>query len=1057
MSARAVVMAAGWTTATGLSWENCWVWGRKTMNCGCPGSGGTLSRQVPGHPGFPGLRAHAKHQYQAASGRGPWMICCVGSLGSRDIIAAGSTTTYPVSRQNAILRNGLPSAEVISEDLMMHAMKQRLRQWMLFPLTLACAASAGAGWQQDWNESGPAFGLSTNDQLRVTGATGGAALIAFSNGYEYRLSQVGAPLGNAWNVAVPSSEWLPAGAVPEPDGSALLMFTGTSYASVARFNASGVLQWSSALQGKHFAVGADRVAAMLMPTGESVVVTAIDRASGQLRWQSGIPGLYDRVAQHAPLAVANDGATYVVGLDGSNDPVLAKLDPLGAVLWLVPVATNDRVAVRDGRVFVAGPVTVQALNATDGQPLWRKDDCGVYDSELSFVAADPLCVAGPELVRLAAANGAEVWRNAIVGDLLGVFGGDVYTGEDLISFPTSSGVLQRLAGSSGVPQWQQSLAFPVRGRIWQVSDTLLGIAGPGPTPDTVALHRYLIQDGSLSDVRTLADVPRGVTNAGEIRDGADLFVLGQAPWKTLPARVRRLAADSGSVLWENAATPRAGDPGIALTPNRLLLAEKTAQGNAAVRSLDRVSGQLRWERSITDGPVYSSTAKPPRILGLGDDDALVSFGYGNPNGPTPSRRVQELQRLDDAAGQLLWKKQVAEWSDPSFNMPWVEPALLGIGDDALLWPVGGVTGPMAMGVQRRSGSDGELVFSQAAAPLSPMVRLSVAADAVFAVTFPDQDTLRLVKHSASSGALLWQFDYPRAGWYGTAVLDLLPLADGDALLLVQFYQSTSAEGQVTDLLRIKADGSGVHYAYRTNMQGKTRNIISRIVLGDKGEALLRRLLYRDRRGIEFLQRFDLEQGVVLGSQALTLRGIEPFAQRTAWSGTFVPHGDGVLITGIAQRSPLPSTRRDALLDTTVLQHGDLALQLPVFPAGINVGDSVPFTVGVSYAGDVAVTDATLIVELPWQGGESGLSCAGAGVTRCELQLRHGQLVARFDAAPGAQLELGGTLRRLAAPTLDKSVLRAMVHAPIGLEESEIYNNFGSVAVDGPIFADGFDG
>ena len=49
------------------------------------------------------------------------------------------------------------------------------------------------------------------------------------------------------------------------------------------------------------------------------------------------------------------------------------------------------------------------------------------------------------------------------------------------------------------------------------------------------------------------------------------------------------------------------------------------------------------------------------------------------------------------------------------------------------------------------------------------------------------------------------------------------------------------------------------------------------------------------------------------------------------------------------------------------------------------------------------------------------------------------------------------MRRLAAPVLDKSVLRAMVHAPIGLEETEIYNNFGSVAVDGPIFADGFGG
>jgi hypothetical protein len=86
-----------------------------------------------------------------------------------------------------------------------------------------------------------------------------------------------------------------------------------------------------------------------------------------------------------------------------------------------------------------------------------------------------------------------------------------------------------------------------------------------------------------------------------------------------------------------------------------------------------------------------------------------------------------------------------------------------------------------------------------------------------------------------------------------------------------------------------------------------------------------------------------------------------------------------------------------------------------------------------------------------------LSCGGAGIGRCDLQVRHGQIVAQFDAAPGAQLYLRGTVRRLAAPTLEKSVLRAMVHAPIGLLEGNVHNNFRTVAVDEPIFADGFNG
>ena len=944
----------------------------------------------------------------------------------------------------------------------MHAMKWLLRQCALLPFAFAFAfvdvagAGAGAGWQRDWNETGPAFGLSPNYPLEVASAADGSALIGFSEAFDYRLSRVDGAARMTWHVALSPGEWTPSVIHAEPDGAALVMFTGPSYASVARFDATGALQWSSAVQGTRFAVGADRVSAVLALPDSSTIVTAINRYSGQWLWQRRIPDLTGYFF-NAPPAVDGDGNTYVAGnASGDGVPLLVKLDSQGSLLWRANVAANVTVVVRDGRVYTAGGNVLQVLSAANGQPLWSKNGCVERDNTLSFIAGDPVCATGAEVMRLASASGAEVWRRDAVGNVLGAFGGDVYVGSDPVSFPPADAVLQRLAGSDGVPQWQQSLPFAVRGHIWQVTNGLVGVVGPGSAPDTVALHRYRVQDGSLSDIRQFADVPRGVGGSGEIRGGADLFVLGQVPWKPLPARVRRLSADSGTVLWENAATQRYAFSSITLTPNRLLLGEQTYEGEALVRSLDRVSGQQRWERSIADPPAYSLATKPPRVVGLGDDDALVSFGYGR-SSPSPSLRVQELQRLDDAGGQVLWKQRVAEWADPSPGPPWTEPALLGVGDDALLWPAGSSTGPIGMGLQRRFGSDGTLDFAAAAAPYSQTVRLSVASDAVFALTYPDQNTLRLLKHSASSGALLWQFDYSRAPWSYAQTVDLLPLADGDVVVAVLLYQPTAAAGQSTHLLRVKGDGSGLRYAYRTPWQRKVRDSIDRIVLDTDGNALLRRSLYRDQRGIYFLQRFDLAQGRVTGSQALALRGVDPFVSRTAWGNTFEPHGDGLLISGTALQSPLPSTRRDALLDIAVTQRGDLALQLQAFPPGIAGGDDVPFSVGVGYTGDAAVTDATLIVELPWQGSESSLSCDGPGVSRCELQVRHGQIVARFDAAPGAQLALHGTVRRLDAPVLEKSVLRATVHGPIGLLESDASNNFGSVAVDGPIFADGFDG
>ncbi|HWU51176.1 MAG TPA: PQQ-binding-like beta-propeller repeat protein, partial [Tahibacter sp.] len=731
----------------------------------------------------------------------------------------------------------------------------------------------------------------------MTGAADGSALIGHSESYDYRLSRVDGAARVTWHVALSPGEWTPSGIVSEPDGAALVMFTGPSYATVARFDASGVLRWSSALQGARFAVGADRIAAVLVLPDAATIVTAIDRNSGQSLWQRRIPGLYGRWFAPSTPAVDSDGNLYVGGNGSSNEPLLAKLDRQGAVVWLRSVATTGKVVVRDGRIYLSGTNILQVLGADAGQALWSKDGCVSDDSELSFVAADPVCATGVDVSRLAATSGAEVWRSAVAGEVLGVFGGDVYMGSDPVSFPAADAVVQRVSGSSGASLWQRSLAFPVRGRLWRVSDSLVGVIGPGPVPNTVALHRYRVQDGGLSDIRGFADVPRGVLDAGEIRGGADLFVLGQAPWKPLPSRVRRLSADSGSVLWENAATQRDTYPGIALTPNRLLLAEETEAGDALVRNLDRVTGQLRWERSIAQAPVYSSYNKPPRVLGLGDDDALVSFGYGNPNGPSVSRRVQELQRIDDPSGQTLWKQQIAEWSDPSFVTRWAEPALLGVGEDALLWPAAGVTGPLTMDLQRRAGSDGAPGFSVAAAPVSEFVRLSVAADAVFALTYADQTTLRLVKRSASSGQLLWQFDYPAAPWRYSQFVDMLPLADGDVVVLVLLYQPTAAAGQSTHLLRVKGDGSGLRYAYRTPWQRKVRDSIDRIVLDTDGNALLRRSLYRDQRGIYFLQRFDLAQGRVTGSQALALCGVDPFVSRTAWGNTFEPHGDGLLISG----------------------------------------------------------------------------------------------------------------------------------------------------------------
>lgn len=945
-------------------------------------------------------------------------------------------------------------------------MQYRKLGWLLALLGLVplSAVTAGAAWEQDWNDTGPAFDLDRNYDLKTVGAADGSALVGFSTGGEYRLSRFRADGGLAWHTAMPLGEWRPYSLSHEPDGSALVLFTGTSYASVVRFDAAGTLQWSTALQGTHFAVGADTVASLQVLSNGDTVVTAVDRHSGQWRWQRRVDGVAGDLVFTSRLAVDDAGNFYFGGSD-ANGSLLIKLDPQGDLLWRrVPEAGGfSAIAVRNGQVFLGTRNGLRVVRAADGQPQWHTDLCGVGDepsvvaavNTIQFVGDDPLCISYGEIRRLDRGSGAERWRRSVERNVIGVFDGDVLLATEPVSYPAADGVLQYLDGATGASRWQVSLPFALRGMIWALSDGLVGVVGPGIVPETRALHRFRRGDGSVFDVRSLPNVPRGVRDTGTIRDGADLFVLGEAPWKERPTRARRLFAGSGALIWENAAAERRIDPGVALSPHRLALADRTESGEARVRSIDRTSGQQRWEKVIAGVGHLTPSNKPPRVMGLADDDVLVSYGYGPYDSTSISRRVQELQRLDDAAGGVVWNKTIAEWSDPSTATYWTEPALLAVGEDALLWPGFGVVGPY-FDVQRRANRDGSVQFATSAGMLAQIVRLSVAGDAVFAVSQVDPSVLRLAKHNASTGQRQWQFDYPFLPWRSTQMFDVVPLADGDVLLLLQLYQPAPDGPQSTRLLRVKGDGSGLRYAYRTTGPSALRDNIDSIVLAPGGEALLRRRLFDGRRGLDFLQRFDLEQGRVIGSQALAPRGVDPFLQYTAWGPRLERYGEGLLASGIAVQAPLPLTRRDALLDIGVARRGDLALELSPIPAGLAVDDAMPFSAVVSYTGDAAVTDATLILELPWQGSESGLQCGGSGVTRCEFTQRHGQITARFDAVPGARLSLSGQVRVLHAPMLDAAVLRGIVFAPMDLLESDFVNNFQRIAKTGLIFTDGFD-
>jgi hypothetical protein len=159
---------------------------------------------------------------------------------------------------------------------------------------------------------------------------------------------------------------------------------------------------------------------------------------------------------------------------------------------------------------------------------------------------------------------------------------------------------------------------------------------------------------------------------------------------------------------------------------------------------------------------------------------------------------------------------------------------------------------------------------------------------------------------------------------------------------------------------------------------------------------------------------------------------------------------------MAARAPQVATRRDALRDFSVAARGDLALDIPGLPADFSAGAQLPLDVRVNYDGDAPIAGVTLLLDLPWQGAIDGLSCSGVGVSQCSVDSRYGQIEVRFNAAPGARLRLGGTLRALIWPAPAQATIGGVVFGPESLLESDGSNNLRLAAPGQRVFGDGFE-
>lgn len=930
----------------------------------------------------------------------------------------------------------------------------------------AQSASADTVWQRDWDMQGGIFSneshavMDFNYQDMAVDRSGG--LLKLESTYKGLTLLHLWPDGSLrWQLSLPVVRRSDRNSLlAQEDGSAVVLQAGVNNHSghLLRVDPVGRLSWALQVPATRLVESVDELIAIGCIDG-SLYLTVVDRAGGTVVRQQRVaqPGCSDIGALHATLS----GNDLYIATDESTDLPAAvakywRVDAqTGNVFWRVerpgPAA---RIWLNSGSLYAMNGTLLGALNTANGALRWEKT-CG---GMAGFVSADPVCASNAGTIqRLAAADGSTVWSASSSLTLLGLQGGCI------AAVVRQSGNLRCISGIDGSTQWEIPLQPSNSPPPMLVPSSFSGFLHvySGAEPAHYVLKRIEVYSGWLHSTTALPQVLRTVSAHGQWLAGGDLYVRAGGAWLAPQQKLRRMSAATGDLAWEsvdeigyyNAEWQR--NPGAVAAAESALFLSGTAQGpsqaSAQVYALDRDTGRLRWSRSVLEG----SRVSQPGLSAVAGGDVISLAGTEVFDGKRMLVKYQ-ARRLSAGSGQDVWSRTL--WSGEGvFNG--AAPRNVDAGGDLVVAvPNIAVYFPM----QRLDEVTGTTVWP---APLAAfMLAKSSADDAVFSLVGAWPDDFSVSRTRAANGQVEWTFPHSAAWASGLHDFNVLqPLPDGDVLVVATGVPRTGGgvDAARTQLIRIKADGSGLRYRWPADadLLAPGQNIKS-VVVDSAGRSAwfhAAQAVGGDSwLALAFLVRFDLQQGRPMGSQIYSVTGAHPQFQATAWDPQLMPYGDGFLASGMAARAPLVTTRRDALRDFSVAARGDLVLDIPGLPADFSAGELLPLDVRVNYDGDAAVAGVTVLLDLPWQGTASALTCTGPGVSYCSIDSRYGQIEVRFDAAPGARLRLGGELRALALPAAAQAAVSGVVFGPESLLESDSSNNLRRALPGTVIFGDGFE-
>ncbi|MEO5622550.1 MAG: PQQ-binding-like beta-propeller repeat protein, partial [Dokdonella sp.] len=562
-----------------------------------------------------------------------------------------------------------------------------------------------------------------------------------------------------------------------------------------------------------------------------------------------------------------------------------------------------------------------------------------------------------------------------------------------------------------------------------------------------------------------ADIAQGVVGMHKVDAASDVIGVAITEHADHTALDLRQLDASGNVVWS--VSDPLDDTGYgsyiavpevqaALSTDRIAVAfpsrndvcYSNRSGWEGVAVYDRATGARRWRVVLRDTDQMCTWSSSPKIDTAGNVFVSVSALVQCVGSNGCQRRT--LYKLSASDGAVVWRRDESLDAGIEGLVLYPQEFVL-LGSDVL---AAGVFVGSSDSVQRYAGADGSLQWSSGIFSDQNISSTIEKLDDHHVIVHGGFSEIRWAALDADTGAVLWSSTAPVFPCSAPSACvqsgDPLTLPNGDKL-------SIGEREYKAFVARVHNDGSSIIDSWMLGADNPNlTSWVSQAVLDPAGK--LHVVLHRrDRKipgSISFFAEFDLATGSLSGQRALYAYRADP-ADAGAYPRILkMPTSDQVLADTFSVQPTLPTTDGAALIDMSVTAHGDIATDVGADSSHVEPGMLIGFHATVTYSGDQPIAGAHLVLNLPWQSGVGGLTCATQSASACLLDSRSGNVRATFDALPGGSITVSG---QVAVLDVNAPVLYAFAYGPGGLSEQDTDNNFARATVAQSLFFDGFDG